>query len=199
MPPESITVDGKPAKFQVEAGSLVALTLPDGAHTLSVQAKAYNPMEFSTTVSGAETPVMEIELDPMHHEDAEPVAPDAAVVEGNVSDADTGELLSQVRVTIPDAQQSTVTGESGSFGFQVIVGDTASDVRAAITLEAKAEGYKPVRMKNVALAAGQRRRMQIRLDRETTSTASSDPVEIDESTRAGSSRSSDWTYDVTIQ
>lgn len=196
--PDKILLNGKPLIFKTEAGSVVELHLPDGDHSMGVQAKDYEPMEFSANVSGDATPVMQIEMDSAKVEDTDPVAEDAAVLEGNISDADTGALLEKVKVTMPDARMSTVTDQQGYYRFDVVTGENNPESLPAIIMEVKADGYTPLRLKNVGLAPGERRRMPLRLDKSTTDTATNEIVEIDEGMSPGQSRTSDWVFDVTI-
>lgn len=198
--PDRIEVDGVPVKFRVEAGSLVVLSLSNGTHKLNVEAADYHPMEFSANLSGTDTPVIEVELDRAVTEESNAVAEDAAVLEGHVTDADTGALLRGASVALPDAQQTTVTEANGYYRFEVVVGDTGQVQQPAVTLEVEAEGFRTLRMKNVALAAGERRRLPVRLTRNsTTATLAGEPVVIDENARAGHLRTMDWTFDVTIR
>ncbi len=197
--PASISVDEQAVSFEVEAGSLIALSLPDGSHSIKVEADGYGSIEVSAAVQGDETPIMEIELDPTEPLEVEPVAADAAVLEGNVSDADTGVLMKDVLVTLPDTQLSTRTDDMGLYSFEIITGVPGAAARPAVTLEVEAEGYQSVRMKNVVVTPGERRRMQIKMDRSTSETFSMEIVETDDRAAPGSHRTSEWTYDVTLR
>lgn len=197
--PDAIRVDGSPARITAAEGSIVQLDLPDGTHAISVTAEGYEPMEFSATVSGADTPVVQVEMDSMETPDYEPVAPDAAILEGHVTDRYSGEVLPGVAMTVAGSDSTTRTDAGGYYRFDLLTGATAKDEQPVIGLEIQAEGYEPVRMKNISLAAGQRRRMAIRLDPATSETETMDFVEIDEKTVPGGRVTVDWTFDVTVR
>ncbi len=197
--PKNITINSKAAAFQVEAGSLIALSLPDGTHAVAVEAEGYSPMELSATVSGEQTPVMEIELDRLGQETLDAIPEDAAVLEGNVSDADTGELLENVSISLLDVRQTTKTDVAGHYHFEIITGEANAISRPAVTMELKTEGYTPLRMNNVLVAPGQRRQMPVRLSRSTSDTETMVIVQPDDDVMPGSHRTAEWAYDVTLR
>lgn len=197
--PDTVRVDGSPARITAAEGSIVQLDLPDGTHAISITAEGYDPMEFSATVSGADTPVVQVEMDSMETPDYEPVAPDAAILEGHVTDRYSGEVLPNVAMTLAGSDSTTRTDANGYYRFDLLTGASAKDEQPVIALEVKAEGYAPLRMKNISLAAGQRRRMAVRLDPVTSETESLEFVEIDEKTGPGGRMTVDWTFDVTVR
>jgi len=197
--PESLSVDGKPVDFQVEVGSLVALPIDEGNHVIVVKAENYEPMEYVASVSGADTPVMEIELDATDAIAPPPVEAGTAILQGHVTDADTGALLPDVNLTLPDASITTITDETGKFEFTLKVPRKAEDARPAITLEVKAEDYQPVRVKNMALVSGERRLMPVKLERMTSATATAEFNETDEAAPDGPLRTYEWAFDVTLK
>jgi len=197
--PDSLSVDGTPVNFQVEAGSLVALPIDDGNHVIVVNAKDYQPMEYVASVTGTNTPVMEIELDATDASELPPVEAGTAILQGHVTDADTGALLRDVKLTLPDASLTTVTDESGRFELTLKVPPKTDDARPAITLEVKAEDYQPMRVKNMALFSGERRLMPVKLERMTSATATAEFNETDEAAPDGPLRTYEWAFDVTLK
>lgn len=196
--PRALEVDGKPTPFQLEAGSLATLALPDGTHKIGVKAEGYAPMEVSATVAGANTPVVEIELDPNGAPTAAPLPEGAAALEGTVTDADTGSPIEKAKVTLPDSGLTTTTATTGQFRFILQPPRSTADSKTVISMEVAAEGYTPQRVKNLAIIAGETRRSQVRLTRADADT--SDTIEeTDEAAADGPLRSYEWVYDVTLR
>lgn len=199
LSPSSITVNGTSTPFQVEAGSLVALPLGDGNFNLEVTADNYTPFQFTAAVTGADTPIMEIELDKAQPDNQAPLTDGQAALEGFVTDADTGALIAGAVVTLPDAALTTTTSTDGRFELVLQVPPATDDAIPAITMEARAEGFTPVRIKNLALSAGDRRTMPVKLSRATSETLTAEFDEQDEGTPDGPLRTFDWVFDVTIR
>lgn len=197
--PSSLLIDGSAAKFDIEAASLVVISVPEGQHRMEIQAEGFHPLESSITVSAGTTPVMGFELDPMVPQEAAAVAKGSAVVEGHVTDSDTGELMQGVEVTVPDSDMTTTTDETGRFEFELQVPKALDTGLPAITLEARAADYVPLRIKNLKLTAGERRRTPFTLERKTSDTATTEVREVDEAAEAGSHRSFEWVFDATIR
>ncbi len=197
--PSALLISGAPASFTVEAGSFVVLNLPEGPHKLEIQAEGYDRLESAVTVAAGATPVMSFELDPQTTATIAQVPEGTAILEGHVTDADTGRLLEQVQISLPDAALTTTTDFSGRFEFQVLVPKPAEAAQPVVILEARADGYVPVHMKNLILASGQRRRMPIALERKTSDNLPETIYETDEAADSGRHRSFEWVYDVTLR
>ena len=197
--PRGLTVDGKPTPFQVEAGSLVALHLPDGKYSISVEADNYSPFELNATIAGAETPVMEVELDAVEKPLEAPLEEGLATVEGFVTDADTGSLITGASISISEANLTTTTDQSGRYELALKVPQADPDSRTVINLSARATGYQGQLLNNLAVVSGQRRRMPVKLRRLADNAQESEPVIVDESAPDRPLRTYECVFDVTLR
>jgi hypothetical protein len=199
LSPERILVNGQPAEPAAKEGGVVLLELPNGTHTLRAEADGFSPMELQVTVNGHGNPVTDIELDPIGNFAEPELDATESLLRGTVADADTAEPISGARITVADSHLRGQTTATGEFQFQIKTGAPTHAGNAAVTLEATAEGYQPLRLKNIRLAAGSSMRLPIRLDRETSATAAQDVVEQDHWVHPGSDFLSDWVFDVSIR
>lgn len=195
--PKTITVDGQPVRFEVARKSLVGLPVPAGRHTIEVTAEGFEPMRVDVTTGNGPTPVMEVELDPSDPLSETEVPADRALLLGTVSDADTAEPLSGAKIEILGSELSETTTASGEFRFEIKIGEAAAQSRPAVAIEVHADGYTPLRLKDLPLDAGGRARVPVKLSRETSGTA--ELIEINAGRPPGGQYAIDWTFDVTLR
>jgi len=196
--PKRILVDDQPANFKAAEGALAALEMPSGQHTVTVEAEGYQPITMTLNVDGPQTPLTEIELDPDENISQQELAPGTAILEGTVADADTAEPIDGARASLPSAGLTTRTAAEGQFQFTLNTGPTTAESRPAITLEVAAQGYQPMRLKNITLAPESRTRIPVKLSRATSATLET-MDEIDESVAPGAAIATDWVFDVTFR
>ena len=196
--PAKIFVDGKPTAFHSDEHGLLRLDLSNGPHTIRIEAKGFDPIETRTTVMGDVTPTQEMELDPAAGQQ-QPEVPDGfAVIEGTVSDDDTGEPIPGAKVTLPDASMTSATTAEGQFEMQLKLPEASDNTVPVISMEISHQGYRTQKLANLKLAPASRRLMPIRMEPVTTGTESLIPLQYDELKPRGPIRDYQWTYDATV-
>ena len=129
-------------------GRFVFGRLDPGAYQLILSAQGYREITYSTTLNiGDQVAIGDVELSRLSSADSEPdEQPDTGTIRGTVSNADTGEPLPGVTISLNDGA-NTVSNSNGVFQF-------ASVDAGRVSVSASIDGYEPATA-NANLSAGQ--------------------------------------------
>lgn len=173
------------------------LDLPVGVGKITVSAAAHGPLDVQIHVSEADNPIVEVELEPEKPTPEATVDEDAAVLQGSVSDAFSGEAISGATIALVGEQQEQKTTATGSFRFEVKTGRVRGTQVPAATLEIAADGYQTLRLSDIPLAPGSTARIPVRLEEKTT--GSEEVVDKPQWRQPGRDHAADWVFDVTLR
>lgn len=166
--PSVLTINGIDHASQVDRSGCLAVPLPDGRWEVHAEAKGYTPLTTMAVVSGANTLVNTLTLEPdKTAENATmEIGPDRGVLSGHVVDDSTGALLAGVDVAVPEKQVTAVTDSEGSFTLTLpLTGGTIdSPVTSLLTLRVSHQGYTIEERRNVEVISGQHKTCSIRLE-----------------------------------
>lgn len=195
---DGVRVVGKAQSFQSEENGLMEIRVPGGTHKIKIESKRFHPMELSVRVEGEQTPVQEVELDPVGEDEAPAVDADTAVVMGTIIDRDTSLPIDGAIVRVQDNDSVTTKSMGdGFFHLSIKIPKLDAEEVPVASFRFEAKGYVTESMRNIILAGGDSRRMTVGMDRLTTG----GPAlrETDEVRERIGSRVYNWVFDATVE